>query len=88
MAPLIQRRPSRIIVDLARGPTQPPTPSIPTPPMRRQNSAAPTPEETIPKSVVPGSAGGKQVLLRVRVSAGADVNFTTTISVYVQDLAD
>lgn len=36
----------------------------------------------------PGSYGfssalGQQVLLRIRVTAGADVHFTTTISVYV-----
>jgi len=83
MAPLIQRRPSRVIVDVSRGPTAPATPSAPTPPaMRRQNSAAPPPEELPKPGIVAGSSGGgRQVLLRVRVSAGADVNFTTTISV-------
>lgn len=74
MAPMIQRRPSRIIADL-RAPRRRPEvqrePSVPT---------VMSPEEDVPLKSGGFSAGSRQVLLRVFVRASADVQFNTTIS--------
>jgi hypothetical protein len=84
MAPLIQRRPSR--VDLSRGPAlarpQANAAAATTATTNINNSSA-NPPATADEILTPKSGGGRAppVLLRVRVSAGADVNFTTTISV-------
>lgn len=79
MAPLIQRRPSRVIVD-PRGAVTPVTPATPATPATPVGGRRPT-EEAIKPTVGFATGGGRQVLLRVRVSASADVHFTTTISV-------
>lgn len=78
MAPLIQRRPSRVIVDVLRNApvAKPPPNLLPT------LSASPD-DDFAPKTPVTGSAGGRQTFLRVKVNASADMHFTTTISVYV-----
>ena len=86
-APLIQRRPSRVIVGAARTrpaaagrPSfnqQPSTSSIDT------TSSIDLPNATMKGSVGLSSALSKAVLLRVRVATGADVSYTTTLSVYV-----
>lgn len=72
MAPMIQRRPSRIIADL-RAPRRPPQrePTMPT---------VMSPEEDVPLKSGGFSGGSRPVLLHVFVRASADVQFNTTIS--------
>jgi hypothetical protein len=85
-APLIQRRPSRVIVGAARTrPAQAGRPSFKQQPST--TSIETTASIDLPSSsAMKGSVGfssslSKSVLLRVRVATGADVHFTTTISV-------
>jgi hypothetical protein len=86
-APLIQRRPSRIIA----GPTRTRPAQAGRPSFNQQPSTTSidtTASIDVPNSAMKGSVGlssalSKAVLLRVRVATGADVHFTTTISVYV-----
>lgn len=105
-APLIIRRPSRIIAQptrTARTRDTAPQSTTPRPPLRQQASTAssvhsfsslenaPTPNigpggSTLKGSVGLGSALGRQVILRVKVTVSADVHFTTTISVSVPSL--
>ena len=91
-APLIQRRPSRVI---AAGPTRARPSQQGRPTVQHQDSSASVSSSlssdvpmTSASAAMKGSVGlssalSQPVLLRVRVAAGADVHFTTTISVYV-----
>jgi hypothetical protein len=82
MAPMIQRRPSRIIADVR------PRRAAPTAPMPTVMS----PEEDVPLKQGGLSAGSRPVLLHVFVRASADVQFNTTISapsdMYIADLTE
>lgn len=92
-APLIQRRPSRIIAPATR--TRPSAQGRPTFQPSQQPAAVTTSGASVSSdsllspglgSAMIGSVGlsstlSNAVLLRVRVTASADVHFTTTISV-------
>ena len=86
-APLIQRRPSRVIA----GPTRTRPAAAGRPSFNQQASTTSidttasidNANATMKGSVGLSSALSKAVLLRVRVATGADVHYTTTISVYV-----
>lgn len=86
-APNIIRRPSRVIAV--------PKAQKPRPDMQPTVSSTSLNSSDMVYDTAPGqdpftSPLGRSVLLRIRVSAGADVRFTTTISVYVSilDYAD
>jgi hypothetical protein len=86
-APLIQRRPSRVIAGPAR--TRPAAAGRPSFNQQASTTSIDTTASidnanaTMKGSVGLSSALSKAVLLRVRVATGADVHYTTTISVYV-----
>lgn len=86
-APLIQRRPSRVIAGPTR--TRPAVAGRPSFNQQASTSSIDTtasmnlPDSTMKGSVGLSSALSKAVLLRVRVATGADVHYTTTLSVYV-----
>ncbi|ORX33957.1 stress-activated map kinase interacting protein 1-domain-containing protein [Kockovaella imperatae] len=87
-APLIIRRPSRIIRPQETKPPPPPPPISSSP----SSSDAALSSSMMKGSIGLGSALSKTVLLRVRITASADVHFTTTISVpsdmYIADLTE
>ncbi|KAL7420071.1 Component of a membrane-bound complex containing the Tor2p kinase [Cryptotrichosporon argae] len=95
-APTIPRRPSRIIADVSSrlpGPSQPRPPAPALLPSSELLSLASAQGVGGAKAGTGFASGGsRQVLLRVRVSASADVHFTTTISVpadmYIADLTE
>ena len=90
-APLIQRRPSRVIAGPAR--TRPAAAGRPSFNQQASTTSIDTTASmenanaTMKGSVGLSSALSKAVLLRIRVATGADVHYTTTISAFVPSLA-